>query len=173
MSLIMDALEKIQREQKEPKPEISPSEKDSAAVVALDASSSFKMPPGLSALYFFEMIFQRVSQIESRRWAVMGMWVALTLGVTVFLFQQNALQFMPPVVSIPQILSAASTRPAQSYQGVLRGIVQDPSGGFCLIGENILKKGDTWHDYQVVAIGLRQVTLKNKNDHFLTLTLRD
>jgi len=118
--------------------------------------------------------------------------MVLAGGLIVFLFQRNALQFfsldgavpqVPSTVPSKQVLTRQAAAPALRRSldnlrsapphGVLRGIVQDESGAFCLIGDHVLKKGDIWRDYQVISIGLRQVILKNNADRYLTLTLRD
>ena len=192
MSLIMDALEKIQREKQDRGAEAPAPVRAAAAVSEPQESAQegfVQAPAGAFVLdpllpqssfevfrnsFFFsvEILAARCANALQWRWLPMGLGACLVLATTVYLFQRSALQFMQPAahpVSLPGVI----LEKIRAQQGILRGIVQDQSGGFCLIGDRVLKKGDTWRDYQVVAIGLREVTLKNAENRFLTLSLRE
>ena len=57
--------------------------------------------------------------------------------------------------------------------GVLRGVLQDPAGSYCILGEQILKTGDTWRGYTVLSIEAQQVVVQDTQNHLLTLHLQE
>ena len=56
---------------------------------------------------------------------------------------------------------------------VLRGVLQDPGGSFCILGEQILKVGDTWRGFTVTSIEARHVVVRDIQNRLLTLQLQE
>ena len=172
MSLIMDALEKIQREKQGPG---RPAGEEVFAGLPEPVMAA-AAPAGLSWMELQkDMPGDHDQAAGASPWLRGGILFAtiLAFGAMAFLFQQSARRLAAPETALSSALPAALLEGRTSFQGVLNGIVQDESGAFCLISGNILKKGDTWRGYQIVSIGLRQVTLKNRDDQFLTLKLQE
>lgn len=156
MSLIMDALEKVQRERQEisPQPVMRP---ETPRLSGVSVRENFFIPPAVEH-----------KKNRSAFWIFGGVILAGTAALFLFLFRPGSAVSAPePMRPVPAVI-----HPGVS-PGVLRGIVQDSAGSFCLIGDQILKKGDSWRGYTVDTIGLRSVTLRNEEDRTLTLQLQE
>ncbi len=146
MSLIMDALEKVQREKER-------------------AAAPFPLEPENK----FQPVFDK-EPVYARPLVPVFLFLSLGIFVAAFCFFQKT----APQTALngnPAAAPAAILR-NNPAPGVLRGIVRDPAGNFCLIGDQILRQGDIWRGYQILSIEAQQVTLQNTGNPPLTLQLQ-
>ncbi|MBP9864781.1 MAG: hypothetical protein KBC91_00110 [Candidatus Omnitrophica bacterium] len=169
MSLIMDALEKVQRETKPTAPSagVRPVMDQPVSVITADLSEAFT-PLG------------RKETVPVRR----GEYPFVLFLFTIILFTAALLGFqkisaglsLPPIpvstAAAPLLNAVQAARPTLG-PGTLRGILQDPAGSFCILGEQILQTGDTWRGYTVLSIEAQQVVVQDELNQLLTLHLQE
>ena len=167
MSLIMDALEKVQRETKSPiavaeQPVLDRSKPAAVArpreeLTGIRDEETYPASRGRGFFVFIFAIFMLVS-------AVFG-FNKISAGLS-----------MPQMPVPPAPALAAAVIPSAEAPvgpGILRGVLQDPAGSYCILGEQILKTGDTWRGYTVISIEAQQVVVQDTQNHLLTLHLQE
>ena len=167
MSLIMDALEKVQRETKplsaKPSGLVMDRPQPSRAVKPIEA--------------FVRNREEEAIPIRRGRVVLVVLFAGLLFAAAVLGFQKMSaglsLPQMPdstaavlPVMPVPIV-------PQVAGPGILRGVLQDPAGSYCILGDQILKIGDTWQGYTVLSIEAQQVVVQDTQNHLLTLHLQE
>jgi len=167
MSLLMDALEKVQRETKLP------------AVAAACPVLDLPQPAAVAGPReeWTGVSDDETSPVTLGRSLFVAVFVLLMLAAAVFGFNK-----ISAGLSLPQTLApvaselAAAVIPRESTPvgpGILRGVLQDPAGSYCILGEQILKIGDTWRGYTVISIEAQQVVVQDTQNRLLTLHLQE
>lgn len=163
MSLIMDALEKVQRDTKpqttaaewpvmdRPKPAAAVRPREKITKILVEEPIPIRREYGFFVLLFAVLLFAA---------AVMG-FKKISAGLS--------LQPAPASESTARAVLA----PRLAEPGILRGVLQDPAGSFCILGDQILKTGDTWRGYTVLSIASRQVVVQDTQNRLLTLHLQE
>ena len=167
MSLLMDALEKVQRETKSP--------------VAVAERLVLERPKPAAAAKpreeFTRVSDEETSPVRRGRGFFVFVFAVVMLASAVFGFNK-----ISAGLSLPQMLAPAApalvaavipTASEPVGPGILRGVLQDPAGSFCILGEQILKTGDTWRGYTVLSIEAQQVVVQDTQNHLLTLHLQE
>jgi len=167
MSLIMDALEKVQRETKPP--------------VAEALKLPYRPPPQLAAedvRVEFARDREEGSAPMPRRqsfWVLVFAVFLFTAAVMGFGKISSGLSLPQPGISEPNSIPAVipSAEPLTLGAGILRGVLQDPAGSYCILGDQILKTGDIWRGYTILSIEARQVVVQDNQNRLLTLYLQE
>lgn len=169
MSLIIDALEKLQREAK--------------PLAAITGYPVIERPNPVvfktSQDDFVQLRVEEEPFSNQKKQVIFGLLFAACLFTAAVI----GFEKISEGLALPQIQTASfselnqTVRPAIVSQtegpGVLRGVLQDPSGSFCILGEQILKAGDTWRGYTVLSIEAKQVVVQDTQNRLLTLYLQE
>ncbi|OGW72665.1 MAG: hypothetical protein A2Y02_02965 [Omnitrophica bacterium GWA2_52_12] len=165
MSLLMDTLEKAQRDAAKARP---------VSLTPAVSTAPFVAPAKPAVIYKPDRPEQRLAD-ASKETAVVSL-TALVVGICVAAFAAvgiRSLNQTPAFLSaMPREVSAKAGVSAVPNLPVLQGIVRNGSSAFCLISGQIYRPGDLWQEYLVQSVNDGAVVFLHPDGKTFTLRLK-